>query len=97
MEEVFSIKSAYFSLGLALRLRNDDLKVIRARESDAQEALKDVLLLWLRKKYNVDRFGPPTWRMLVKAVDKKSCGNNYELVKEIASHHPAGICYGITQ
>ena len=89
-----SIKSSYYPLGLALRLRDYDLKEIREvypSESDAQEALKDVLLLWLRKKYNVEKFGRPTWRMLVKVVDKRSIGNNHDLAKKIASNHPAGI------
>ena len=51
----------------------------------------DVLLLWLLQKYKVEKFGPPTWRMLVEAVDKKTGGNNHELAKEIASNHPTGV------
>ena len=95
MEEVLDIKSMYFALGRSLRLRNDDLQAIRKEypnESghDAEQALNDVLLLWLKKEYNEERFGPPTWRMLVEAVNKKSGGNNYELAKQIASNHPAG-------
>ena len=96
MDEVLSLKLAYYSLGRSLRLQTDDLKAIRKAypsESDAEQALEDVLLLWLRQKYCVERFGPPTWRMLVEAVDKKSCGNNHDLAKEIASNHPAGISY----
>ena len=94
MEEVLIIKSVYYSLGRSLRLEIADLKAIRETypsESDAEQALEDVLLLWLHQKYNVGRFGSPTWRMLVEAVDKKSGGNNHELAKEIASNHPAGI------
>ena len=87
----------YFALGRSLRLNNDDLKAIRIKyESDADSALNDVLLLWLTKQYNDDRFGPPTWRMLVEAVDKKSGGNDHELAKEIALNHPAGIQSQIT-
>ena len=93
MEEVFPLQSLYFSLGRALRLQMDSMKAIREahlRESDTEHALNDVILLWLRRKYNVERFGPPTWRMLVKAVDKETGGNNHELAKKIASGHPAG-------
>lgn len=93
MEEILSVKSAYFSLGRSLRLRDSDLKAIREaqlKQSDDEDALNDVLLLWLHQKYNVERFGPPTWRMLVEAVDKKSGGNNHELAKKIASDHPTG-------
>ena len=93
MDEVESLKCAYFQLGRSLRLRDADLKDIRQTypvESEQDTALNDVLLLWLRQKYNVERFGPPTWRMLVEAVDKKSCGDYHDLAKEIASRHPAG-------
>ena len=94
LEEVHSIKSAHLPLGQWLRLSNDSLKDIHEAypdESMANQALKDVLLLWLNQKYKVERFGPPTWRMLVEAVDKKTGGNNHELAKEIASNHPIGM------
>ena len=93
MEEVLDIKSMYSTLGRSLRLRNDDIGAIRKKypnESDHEQALADLLLLWLKKEYNVESFGPPTWRMLVEAVNKKTGGNNYELAKQIALNHPAG-------
>ena len=92
IEEAVSIKCMYFQLGRALRLRIDDLRAIRqayTNEVDTESALNDVLLLWLDQKYNVQRFGPPTWRMLVEAVDKETGGNNHNLAKKIASNHPA--------
>lgn len=94
VEKVVLIKSLYCPLGQALRLRADDLAAIceaHPHESEAKQALKDVLQLWLRQKYNVEKFGLPTWRMLVEAVDKKYGGNNHDLAKEIASNHPAGM------
>ena len=94
MGEVLSMKTVYYPLGQSLRLRTYYLKAIREAypsESDAEQALEDVLLLWLHQKYNVKKFGPPTWKMLVEAVDKKAGGNNHDLANEIASNHPAGI------
>ena len=88
LEAVLPIKSVYFALGRSLRLETADLKSIRASESDDEQALSDTLELWLQQKYNTKRFGPPTWRMLVEAVDRKGGGNNRELAKEIASNHP---------
>ena len=93
IEEVLSLKLVWSSLGRGLRLQPDDLKAIRdvyPTEFDAENALNDVLLLWLKQKYNVEKFGPPTWKRLVEAVDRKGGGNNHELAKEIASNHPAG-------
>ena len=92
LEAIVPIQSAYFALGRSLRLRLDDLRSIQAaypNESDSELALNDTLELWLKQKYNVDRFGPPTWRMLVEAVDRKTGGNNHDLAKEIATDHPA--------
>ena len=92
-EEVLSIQSLYYPLGQSLRLCTDDLRRIcdaYPSESDADRALEDVLLLWLDKKYNTAKFGLPTWRKLVEAVDRKGGGNNHQLAKEIALKHPAG-------
>ena len=92
LEAVVPIQSAYFALGRSLRLRPADLRSIQEKypsESDAEQALSDTLELWLQQKYNVARFGGPTWRMLVEAVDRRTGGNNHDLAKEIASDHPA--------
>lgn len=91
-----SLHAQCFSLGRALRLKADDLDTIRRDSShDANQALNDILLLWLRQKYNVQRFGLPTWRMLVEAVDSPAGGNNHALAKKIASKYPLRecICY----
>ena len=92
LEAVLPIKSVYFALGRALRLKTADLRSIQAAnpsESDAEEALSDALELWLQQKYNVEKIGPPTWRILVEAVDRKGGGNNPELAIKIADEHPA--------
>ena len=91
-EAVLPLKSVYMALGRSLRLKTADLKLIQEaypNESDTEQALSDTLELWLQQKYNVERFGPPTWRMLVETVDRKAGGNNHDLAKEIASDHPA--------
>ena len=105
MEEIVSIKSVYFSLGRSLRLQTDDLKDISeaypigGSESDTERALNDVLLLWLQQKYNIERFGPLTWRMLVGAVDKHAGGNDHELAKKIALNRPKGtiLCFEVAK
>ena len=92
VDAVLPIKSVYFSLGQSLRLQVADLRSIKEKypnESDDRQALSDILELWLQKNYNVIKFGPPTWRMLVEAVNRKAGGNNHDLAKEIASDHPA--------
>ena len=91
-EEVLPIQSAYFALGQALRIDSEKLESIKKAypsEADAEDALNDVLELWLKKSYDTEAFGPPTWKMLVEAVYHKAGGNNPELAKKIASKHPA--------
>ena len=92
IEEVITIKSLYYELGRSLRLKISELDRVRDKSSSNgdEKALQDVLLLWLNRNFNVEKFGPPTWRMLVEAVDKKTGGDNHELAKDIASGHPAG-------
>ena len=94
LEEVLSLERVYFPLGECLRLSNDSLKQVCKSfpdDSVADKALKQVLLLWLGQEYNVSKFGSPTWRMLVEAVDKKTGGNDHELAKRIAQNHLSGI------
>lgn len=55
---------------------------------DIGAALTEVVLAWLRQKYNTARFGVPTWRKLVEAIDSEAGGNNHTLAKKIAAHHP---------
>ena len=90
IEEIHTIKSRYYNLGRSLNLKIADLRKIRDEHPSDSDGLEDVLLLWLNQKYDKKKHGPPTWRMLVEAVSKKSGGNNHELAKLIALNHPAG-------
>ena len=89
LEAVLPIKSVYFSLGQCLGLPTAVLESIREEKSDTKQALTVTLMLWLRQQYDSGRFGRPTWRMLVKAVNQEAGGNNNELAKKIASNHRA--------
>ena len=46
-----------------------------------------VLTCWLRKNYDVELFGEPTWRTLVKVVARPVAGNNCALALSIAGRH----------
>ena len=54
---------------------------------NSKQCLREVIVRWLRKTYDVDRHGLPTWRTLVKAVSDKAGGNNPALAEEIAKDH----------
>ena len=90
VEEIQPIESRYYNLGRSLNLKIADLRKIRDEHPSESDALEDVLLLWLNQMYDAKKHGPPTWRMLVEAVNKKTGGDNHELAKQIALNHPAG-------
>ena len=90
IEEILPLESRYYNLGRSLNLKIADLRKIRDEHPSDSDGLEDVLLLWLNQKYDKKKHGPPTWRMLVEAVDRKSGGDNHELAKQIALNHPAG-------
>ena len=85
-----TIKATYFQLGVELGLPAGELDAIR-KEFAIDQAFNEVILRWLRQKYNVERFGPPTWKRLVEAVESPIGGNNPALALEIVSKHPTGI------
>ena len=56
-------------LGLNLGLSPSSLEVIEEDYGRANERLEAVLLLWLRRNYNLDKFKPPSWSQLADAVE----------------------------
>ena len=88
LSEVQDIKHAYYQLGIELGLSPGKLESIRAMyHQRINQAIIDVLLLWLRQDYDLQRHGHPTWRRLVEAVDSPNGGNNPALAINIANRH----------
>ena len=91
MDEISTLESRYYQIGVGLRLTPKDLQSIEERfPQDPSRALSKVVETWLQQQYNVHKFGPPTWQMLVKAVDSHAGGNDHMLAEKIMSKHPAG-------
>ena len=87
--ELVTVKANYYQLGIALGLPPGELQAIRKGTQDIELAFSDVLLAWLGKGYKVDRFGLPTWRKLVEAVNSQAGASNPALAADIAARHPA--------
>ena len=52
---------------------------------------------WLKKNYDVERFGEPTWQWLVDAVGDPAGGAHMALAKNIARRHKLrGVLSGYT-
>ena len=79
------------NIGSALGLKPDILDSIDKRNSgDPTPCLMSVVTEWLKKNYNVEKFGEPTWRQLVRAVDDPAGGADKALARDLATRHKAG-------
>ena len=88
--ELISSAAKWKSIGSALRLKHDSLANIEAgNSSDPLACLASMVTEWLKRNYNVGKFGEPTWQMLVKAVGHPAGGANIALAKNIARRHEA--------
>ena len=89
--EAYCSAERYYQLGIELGLPPKELNKIRKGLSlDVDQAFCDMLLVWLRHSYDVQKYGPPTWKRLVEAVASPSGGNNHGHAITIASNHSAG-------
>ena len=87
--ELVAIKAMYYQLGVELGLSPGELDAIRRENShDADQAFNVVVLRWLRQQYQVERFGRPTWKRLIEAVESPVGGNNPALAAQMAVRHP---------
>ena len=90
--EVVNIQSSYYQFGIELGLPLREMNAVKkAFQPDIPQAFTEVLRIWLRHRYNVEKYSPPTWRRLVEAVDNPAGGNNHKLAKIIAQHYPVKV------
>ena len=94
--ELIAVAANWRSIGVALRLKPDFLQSIDTRySSDPCACLSWMVMEWLMRNYNVEKFGEPSWRMLVEAVAHPAGGANTALARRIAMRHKAeGLCSG---
>ena len=87
--EAIDIRADYKQFGIELGLPLREMDAVRKQhQHDIPQAFTEVLVTWLKQSYNVEKYGPPTWRKLVEAVDHPAGGNNHSLAKTIAERHP---------
>ena len=68
VEEEVGVFAKWESLGLNLGLYADRLEVIKQDAGLTEDRLRAVLRNWLRRNYNVEQNGLPSWKMLANAV-----------------------------
>ena len=76
-------------MGIALRLKLDSLENIQVSDRNPRDCLRSMVIEWLKRNYNVRKFGEPTWQKLVQAVGHPAGGANMALAREIARRHRA--------
>ena len=62
--------------------------IAAAHPTDPSACLRTVIVLWLQREYDVEQYGPPSWRALVEAVADPAGGNNTDLAESIAEKYP---------
>ena len=88
LEQMLPLSAKWKAIGVGLRLPLDGLEAIEFGYGSPMECMTGVLTLWLRMKYNVERFGLPSWRMVLNVVAHPAAGDNPDLALEIAKKTP---------
>lgn len=77
------------SLARGLRLSPSIISLIASQcLNDPKDCLFLTLEDWLKKMYNTERYGNPSWSMLVKAMASPAGGANPALALSIAQNYP---------
>ena len=88
--ELIPVAANWRSIGIAIRLKLDVLESIETRfKGDPHVCLSHMVTEWLKRNYDVKKFGEPTWQKLVEAVGHPAGGANTALATEIAGRHKA--------
>jgi len=88
LEQLLPVFAKWKAIGLGLRLQAGILEQIEVEHSSPRGRMVGVLTQWLRGNYNMERFGLPSWRLLLNAVAHPAAGDNLALALEIARKHP---------
>lgn len=94
-DELFDVQTAltpltskWKQIGSALRIKIGRLEEIESNHpNDAAGCLYDVLTDWLKRNYDYQKFGEPSWRRIVEVVDSPAAGANRALARTIAKEH----------
>ena len=89
MGEVITIAESWQKILISLHLPSLVKSTIAAAHpTDPSSCLRTVIVLWLQRQYDVEQYGPPSWRALVQAVADPAGGNDTDLAESIAEKYP---------
>ena len=81
--KILPVAARWRDIGLVLGISDSELETIEANKLDIKDRLTDMLRLWLKKAYRVDKYGEPSWGKLRDAVSSPSGGNDPAVADEI--------------
>ena len=85
--ELVGVAHMWKKMRLALRLDPNLLRRIEVKKNDVENNLSDVCEEWLKKSYDTESFGDPSWKLLVDAVAHRAGGKDRALAMEIAAKY----------
>lgn len=88
-ELMMPLVDSWEPIGIGLRLQLSTLDEI-CKLSPGMRMIR-VIGSWLKRRYNVEKFGKPTWRTLVEVVANRAAGNDPDLALEIARKYPGNF------
>ena len=92
LAEMMPVAGNWKTVGRSLRIDSGHLNIIQETNSGKpKECLSETLTCWLNRNYNVERFGEPTWRAVVRVVAHPAAGDNCALALSIAGKHSGNI------
>ena len=87
--EVLDVASDWKSFGEALHTKPASLDEINLRCGGVpRDCLSCTLTEFLRKNYDSDKYGVPSWKLIGAAVGCREGENNRDLALKIAENHP---------
>ena len=88
LTEMMAVAGNWKTVGRGLRIDSGHLNMIQESNfGKPKECLSEMITCWLNRNYNVERFGEPTWRAVVKVVAHPAAGDNCALALSIAGKH----------
>ena len=89
--ELIPVAANWKNIGSALGLNLDVIDNIDTSYSgDPHACLSLMVTEWLKRNYNVEKFGEPTWKRLVEVVGHPAGGANVALARKIDRRHKTG-------
>ena len=89
LTEMMPVSRNWKAIGIVLGISYGRLGTIQTdNPGNSSACFLDMLACWLKRSYDVEQFGEPTWRAVVKVVAHPAGGDNRALALSIAEQHP---------